>query len=258
MQALTRTRPVAAIVVVAALTVATLRIGAVTRLTSADGQFWDVQDTSPWGQDSGGIATGGYAYPFNGFGYLKLQVRRPDAAPLVRNQYLAGFGLASDTTGGIGRFDSMTPLLRGDVIVARALFAPADADYLRYVDSFTNVSDETRLVEAAWGARRRIEQRPRRGGGDVERRSADRRDGYVRDRDAERETRRRSDARALRSWAVGARARSRGGVLNRVGDMRGSVLGSMAGFDPGQIGYVFTFTLAPGQTSSLMTFVVKG
>ena len=37
------------------------------------------------------------------------------------------------------------------MIVARALFAPADADYLRYVDSFTNVSDETRLVEAAWG-----------------------------------------------------------------------------------------------------------
>ena len=85
------------IAVVAALTVATLRIGAVTRLTSADGQFWDVQDTSPWGQDSGGIATGGRAYPFNGFGYLKLQVRRPIRAPLVRNHYLAGFGLASDT-----------------------------------------------------------------------------------------------------------------------------------------------------------------
>ena len=32
---------------------------AVTRLSSADGQFWDIQDTSPWAQDSGGIATGG-------------------------------------------------------------------------------------------------------------------------------------------------------------------------------------------------------
>ena len=32
---------------------------AVTRLASADGQFWDIQDTSTWAQDSGGIATGG-------------------------------------------------------------------------------------------------------------------------------------------------------------------------------------------------------
>ena len=47
---------------------------AVTPLPSADGQFWDVQDTSPWAQDSGSIATGGRAHPFNGFGSLKLQV----------------------------------------------------------------------------------------------------------------------------------------------------------------------------------------
>src|ERR1041385_4792946 len=80
------------------------KMNAVTRLSSADGQFWDIQDTSPWSQDSGGIATGGRAHPFNGFGYLKLQVRRADRSLLVRNQYLAGFGLASD---GAGRFDSI-------------------------------------------------------------------------------------------------------------------------------------------------------
>src|SRR5712671_6333434 len=122
------------------LTVAatTLRTNAVTRVRSADGQFWDIQDTSPWGQDSGGIATGGRAYPFNGFGYLKLQVRRPDTTLLVRNQYLTGFGLSNDLSaafGGVARFDSTTPVLRGDIIVARAIFAPADTDYLRYFDS---------------------------------------------------------------------------------------------------------------------------
>ncbi|MGE5360193.1 MAG: hypothetical protein ACM3NQ_14345, partial [Bacteroidales bacterium] len=82
---------VAIAVAVAALF--TFHAAAVTRLPSADGQFWDVQDTSPWAQDSGGIATGGGANPFNGFGYLKLQVRRRDGALLVRNRYLAGFGL---------------------------------------------------------------------------------------------------------------------------------------------------------------------
>ena len=52
-------------------------VGAVTRVPSADGQFWDIQDTSPWAQDSGGIATGGRSNPFNGFGYLKLQISGP-------------------------------------------------------------------------------------------------------------------------------------------------------------------------------------
>jgi len=126
----------------------TFRIGAVTRLASADGQFWDVQDTSAWSQDSGGIATGGRAMPFNGFGYLKIQVRRPDSTLLLRNQYLAGFGLSPD---GSGRFDSIRPALRAGVAIARALYAPADTDYLRYFDSFTNTATEDRIVEVAWG-----------------------------------------------------------------------------------------------------------
>ena len=62
------------------------QLSAVTRVPSADGQFWDIQDTSPWAQDSGGIATGGRSNPFNGFGYLKLQVRRANNAVLLRNQ----------------------------------------------------------------------------------------------------------------------------------------------------------------------------
>src|SRR4029453_4083009 len=88
------------------------------------------------------------------FGYLKLQVRRPDTTLLVRNQYLSGFGLSGDVSaavGGVARFDSTTPLLRGDIVVARAIFAPADADYLRYFDSFTNTAQDDRQVEVAWG-----------------------------------------------------------------------------------------------------------
>ena len=125
-----------------------LRADAVTRLASADGQFWDLQDTSPWSQDSGGIATGGRANPFNGFGYLKIRVRAAGGATLVPRQYLTGFGLAYD---GRERFDSVTPVLWGDVLVARGVFAPADANYLRYVDSYTNNAAEDRLIDVAWG-----------------------------------------------------------------------------------------------------------
>src|SRR5881409_4055126 len=106
--------------VAAVVAAATFRTEAVTRLASADGQYWDIQDTSPWGQDSGGIATGGRAYPFDGFGYLKLQVRRSDQSVLVPTQYLTGFGLSHD---GDERFDSITPLLRGGIVVSRAIYA---------------------------------------------------------------------------------------------------------------------------------------
>src|SRR4026209_1502225 len=108
-----RARPLCASAIVAALA---LRAGAVTRLPSADGQFWDIQDTSAWAQDSGGIATGGRANPFNGFGYPQVQVRGADNSLRARNRYLKGFGLHHD---GAGRFDSIMPVLTEGIVVSR-------------------------------------------------------------------------------------------------------------------------------------------
>src|SRR5438046_8784553 len=99
--------------VAAVVAAATFRTEAVTRLPSADGQFWDIQDTSPWAQDSGGIATGGRANPFNGFGYLKVEVRTAAGTALTRNFYARGFGLAHD---GTERFDSITPVFTSGIV----------------------------------------------------------------------------------------------------------------------------------------------
>ena len=104
---------------IAGVLVSAAALHAVTRLPSADGQFWDIQDTSPWAQDSGGIATGGNANPFNGFGYLKLQVSTANGSVLARNQYLRGFGLAHD---GAERFDSITPVFQDGAQVDAVAF----------------------------------------------------------------------------------------------------------------------------------------
>src|ERR1051325_3366617 len=138
----------AGLAAVLAATVAIAQLDAVTRVPSADGQFWDIQDTSPWAQDSGGIATGGRANPFNGFGYLKMQVRRADNTLLLRNQYLKGFGLHHDLAG---RFDSITPLLSEGILVSRGVTTSKETQYLRYLDTFTNASNEDRIVQVAWG-----------------------------------------------------------------------------------------------------------
>src|SRR5688572_9162589 len=41
------------LVAVTGAVMAVVQLSAVTRVPSADGQFWDIQDTSPWSQDSG-------------------------------------------------------------------------------------------------------------------------------------------------------------------------------------------------------------
>ncbi|MFN8060463.1 MAG: amidase family protein [Vicinamibacterales bacterium] len=253
----------------AAVAVALLGIDAraVTRVPSADGQFWDVQDTSPWAQDSGGIATGGHASPFNGFGYLKVQVRRADRSTLVANQYLRGFGLALDGE----RFDSITPVLTGGIVVARAIFAPKDTNYLRYVDSFTNTTDEARLVEVAWGGATGaydeggLSAIATTSSGD---RKVDAADTFVTVMQNPKKTvdpmkgpsGHGPSAHVLGGGASSsAAARAALVTVTRAGDMYGDPFrDSYPGFDPAHIGYVFALTIQPGQTASLMTFVVKG
>jgi amidase len=238
---------------------ATLQLAAVTRLKSADGQFWDIQDTSPWAQDSGGIATGGRANPFNGFGYLKLQVRGPDGSVLVRNRYLTGFGLAHD---GGERFDSITPVLQGGIVVARALYAPADTNYLRYFDRYTNVTGEDRVVEVAWGgAAGAFED-----GGRVTvaaTSSGDRRiepgDAFVtvmQNAHGSSDPVRGPSGHGPSAHVLGSENK---GLLVSAGDMYRDPFGEpWPGDDPAHIGYVFRFTVRPGRSTALVTFVVKG
>ena len=250
-----RARALCAAAIVLALA---LRTTAVTRLTSADGQFWDIQDTSPWSQDSGGIATGGRANPFNGFGYLKLRVRAAGTV-LVPHQYLAGFGLAHD---GAERLDSITPLIYGEVLVSRGIYAPKDANYLRYVDTYSNAAAADRLVDVAWGGAAGAFD----DGGPVSvatssngNATIDLTDSFVtvmQNATRTNDPMRGPSGHGPSAHVLGTHA---AGLLTAVGDMYADPFARRwPGYDPAHIGYVFTFTLKPGQTVALMTFVVKG
>ena len=237
---------------------AILDVAAITRVPSADGQFWDIQDTSPWSQDSGGIATGGRANPFNGFGYLKLQVARPDNTVLVRNHYLRGFGLHHD---GNGRFDSITPVLAHDILISRSITTSKDTHYLRYFDAFTNTSGEERIVRVAWGGAAGAYDDGGRvavaatGSGD---RRIDPADGFVTVM---------QNARNIADPSMGPSGHgpsshvlgNRSGVLKAIGDMYADPFtDEWPGFDPAHLGYVFELRLRPDETRALLTFVAKG
>jgi amidase len=235
------------------------RTNAVTHLPSADGQFWDIQDTSAWAQDSGGIATGGHSNPFNGFGYLKLQVRRGDSTLLTRNRYLHGFGLAYD---GGERFDSITPRLVDGIVVAREIFAPKDTTYLRYFDSFTNVSGEERIVDVAWGGAAGAYEDGGKlavattANGD---RQIDLSDGFVTVMQNAKKVADPMTGPSGHGPSAHVLGSKTTGVFAAVGDMYGNPFtDKWPGFDTAHIGYVYTLKLKPGQTVALMTFVVKG
>ena len=246
-------RGVLAAAFTAALAIAQLQ--AVTRVPSADGQFWDIQDTSPWSQDSGGIATGGRANPFNGFGYLKMQVRRGDRSLLARNHYLRGFGLHHD---GAGRFDSTTPLLVEGIVVSRGITTAKDSHYLRYFDTFTNAADEERLIEVAWGGAAGAFS----DGGLVHIAATSSGDRVI--TRADRYVTVMQNAKDVRDPVLGPSghgpsAHVIGQGHTSAGDMYGDPFaGAWPGGDPAHIAYVYPLRLRPGETRALLTFVVKG
>ncbi len=232
--------------------------GAVTRVPSGDGQFWDIQDTSPWAQDSGGIATGGRANPFNGFGYLKLQVRRPDNTLLTSNQHVRGFGLHHD---GGGRFDSVMPVLSEGILASRAITTAKDAAYLRYFDAFTNTASEDRVVRVAWGGAVGAYEDGGRvtvattSSGDSQIDMADSFVTVMQNAKAADNPMDGPSGHGPSAHVLGTRR----GPFTSVGDMYGDPFnGVWPGFDTSHIGYVFTLRLRPGQTAALVTFVVKG
>jgi len=244
---------------IAGVLVSAAALHAVTRLPSADGQFWDIQDTSPWAQDSGGIATGGNANPFNGFGYLKLQVSTASGSVLARNQYLRGFGLAHD---GAERFDSITPVFQDGIVVERGIFAPKDTNYLRFFDSFTNTTGEPRNVSVAWGgAAGAFDDGGRMTVAATSNndRKIDLTDGFVTVMQNARGVDDPSRGPSGHGPSAHVLGTATARLLTKVGDMYADPFAdAWPGYDPAHIGYVFTFPVPPGRTVSLMTFVVKG
>jgi amidase len=243
----------------AALAVTALPIQAVTRLPSADGQYWDVQDTSPWAQDSGGIATGGASNPFNGFGYLKIRVSKTSGSVILGPSYLRGFGLSHD---GGERFDSITPVLEGGVLVSRGIFAPHDTTYLRYFDRFTNTTSDPVTVDVAWGgAAGAFED----GGlmtvattasGDRQIDAADTFVTVMQNVAATADPMRGPSGHGPSAHVLGNADRA---LFNGVGDMYADPFADRwPGYDPAYIAYKFRLTIPAGATRALMTFIVKG
>src|SRR5207248_734962 len=134
--------------------------------------------------------------------------------------------------------------------------------YLRYFDTFKNVSHQELIVEVAWGgAAGAFEDGGKMtvattSNGDRQIDLTDRFVTVMQNAKNVADPMQGPSGHGPSAHVLGSKT---AGVLIAVGDMYGNPFAEKwPGFDPAHIGYVFRLKLAPGQTAALMTFVVKG
>ena len=113
-------------------------------IESASGNDWDVNESD------GSIGDGGQD-TFDGWGDLAVRVAAADGTVVVSEQELSGFAMTVDDSGR--RLETTTPVEVNDteLFVSRSIWAPADTDYIRYIDTFENRSGALLQVSAGWG-----------------------------------------------------------------------------------------------------------
>ncbi len=232
---------------------------ATTPLAAANGEPWDIQDTSTWATDSGAIATGGTSLPFNGFGYLKVRVLDPQGQVRVPTTVLRGFGLAYD---GGERFDSITPVMAGRVAVARSIYAARTGDTLRYFDTFTSFESEPVVVEVAWGGACGAYEEgglvsvAATGNGNRELELEDAFVTVMQNAESVADPAQGPSGHGPSAHVVGSPPSH---ALVGFGDMyTDPFVNRYPGYDPAHIAYLYRLRLVPGETRALLTFVIKG
>ncbi|MBK8431419.1 MAG: proprotein convertase P-domain-containing protein [Chloroflexi bacterium] len=118
-------------------------------LTSVNGNVWDVVDNrfGWWDSDDGGHFYDGGQDAFDGWGYLRVLVADENQNELT-NEQVTGLGM---TYGGNRTWASQQGFFAEGIQIGRQVVAPAEANYVRYVDTFTNEGTAVRHVSVAWG-----------------------------------------------------------------------------------------------------------
>jgi len=198
--------------------------------------------------DTGAIDEGGQD-AFDTWGQLRVAVF--SGSSLLSDTTDLDFGLVFSLPGQ--RWATTTPASVGGVQLSRQILAPPDQDWVRYVDTFQNLSGAPRDLLVDWGGNL---------GSDT--------DTYVQASSSGDAVITASDTWAVTQETAPPAAASDspvGYVLRSPGDS--SYLGPVISSDPlitttwplsenDDLSHLFTFSLAPGQTRRLAYFVYRG
>jgi amidase len=131
-------------------------------VTDAHGTWWGIQDAAPPRVDTGsiratqtgpgdclftGCVTPPYSTSINGFGGIKVLVQTPPA-PRFNGEIMRGYGLTFD---GVNRFATTQSIDLGGVTISRSVYINSSANWGRWLDSFTNTTKLPLTIKAAFG-----------------------------------------------------------------------------------------------------------
>jgi amidase len=229
---------------------------AVNTVTSANGLNWQIHDAAPPRLDTGSIRaiTDNAFYGFGGIRVRVSGIAADDPTARFNGELMRGFGLKFD---GTDSFSTTSAVTLGDVAVSRAIKVGTAGNWTRFLDTFANTSDRTVTVDVAFGGAAGYNSGTNRSfitatsSGDATIGSDD-------------------------SWVEVSAAATPAGPTPRgpsavVLGTPGSLFGTgdyeygpfttplpATGLESNFYGYDSTLTLAPGQTRSLLHFVVAG
>jgi amidase len=121
-----------------------------------NGTYWGIQDDDAPRVDTGSIratqvAPGGSTAPYstgiNGFGGIRVLVQA-HPAPYLNGELMRGFGLTFD---GVNRFRTTQSLDMGGVTISRSVYINTNANWGRWLDTFTNTTRRPLTVRVAFG-----------------------------------------------------------------------------------------------------------
>ncbi|MFC5678438.1 amidase family protein [Aeromicrobium endophyticum] len=224
---------------------------ALNTATLAGSQTWTVHDASFPGLDTGSVRTtsGG---ALQGYGGLRVDVQG-GVSPL-NGILLRGFGITYD---GRGTFDTTQGVKVDGVVVQRNLTVGTDKAYGRFLDSFTNTTKKTVVVDVAFGGQLGYGTGNNKASvattsnGDASITTAD---GWASFDTAAGPTRRPSATVTGTPGTAGALTR----VGNFLRDPFENSFASAGADENNHPGFVHGLTIAPGDTVSLAQYVVTG
>jgi amidase len=109
--------------------------------------YWGVNDAATPGLDTGSIMSTA-TRSLQGYGGIRLQVTGAPKTPLLNGVLMRGFGLTYD---GSNSFSSHRAVSLGGVAVTRSLVVNQEENYARFFDTFTNESRSPLTVDVDFG-----------------------------------------------------------------------------------------------------------
>jgi amidase len=109
--------------------------------------YWGVSDAAVPGLDTGSIQSTA-TKSLQGYGGIRMQVDGAPKTPLLNGVLMRGFGLTFD---GSNTFSSHHAVSLGGVAVTRSLVVNQEKSYARFFDTFTNVGRSALSVDVDFG-----------------------------------------------------------------------------------------------------------